>query len=97
MSLSLLLFLGTSRSSARRLISASYTRPTIPRVLVNNKKSNSFSNIIVLIALTLETAIYRRPNINLRVVILTTAFSRIIPYTLYTIIAKAIRIGNCSR
>lgn len=95
--MSLLLFLGKSRSSARRLISASRTRPTIPRVLVNNKKSNSFSNIIVLIALTLETAIYRRPNINLQVVILTTAFSRVIPYALYTIIAKAIRIGNCSR
>lgn len=97
MSLSLLLFLGTSRSSAYRLISASRTRPTIPKVLVNNEKSNGFSNIIVLIALTLETAIYRRPNINSRVVISTTAFSRVIPYALCTIIAKAIRIGNCSR
>lgn len=57
---------------------ASRTKPIPPSELVKSEKSNSFLNIRVLIVLTLETAIYRKPDVNLRVVISTTTFSSII-------------------
>lgn len=65
--------------------------------MVKSEKSNSFSNIRLLIVLTLETAIYLNPSINSLEVISIIALLSIIPYALYTVIANAIRIGNCLR
>jgi len=75
-------FLGISLSRARRLISALRTIPILLREVVKSEKSNSFLNIRVLTVFTLKTAIYRRPEVNLYIVISTIALSSIMPYTL---------------
>lgn len=47
--------------------------------MVKSEKSNSFSNIRLLIVLTLETAIYLNLGVNSLDVILITALSSVIP------------------
>lgn len=65
--------------------------------MVKSEKSNGFLNIRLLIVFTLETAIYRNLGVNSLDVISITALSSVIPCALYTVIANAIRIGNCLR
>lgn len=81
----------------RRSISASRAIAVTLSRLVKSKKSNSFLNIRLLRVLTLDTAIYRNLGVNSLEVMSITALSRVILYTLYTVIANAIRIGNYSR
>lgn len=81
MSLSLV-FSSRILSILRRSRSASRAILVGPSDVVNNEKSNSFSNIILLSVLTRKTAIYRSLGTNSRTVMLTTALSRVIPYAL---------------
>lgn len=74
-----LAFSGISRYSLRRRMSALRAIPVGPRRLVKSKKSKDFSNISMLMLFTLETAIYRKPEVNSLEVILITALSRVIP------------------
>lgn len=50
-----------------------------PSRVLKSKKSKGFSNIRVLIYFTLETAIYRKPDVNSLVVISITALLRVMP------------------
>lgn len=80
--MSLLLSLGRIRSKSRRIVLAIRTSLAGLIIVENNEKSNGFLNIRLVSDLTLKTTIYQSLDENSRIVILTTAFSNIIPYAL---------------